>query len=112
MKVNNSPESKFGLPTPVSKRTAEGVSSPATSNAPTPAEAASASVKFSPVTQAMTNGVARSGTDSFDAAKVEAMRTAIQNGSFSVNAEAIADKLLSSARELLGVAAAGVRRSN
>lgn len=109
MKVNNSPESKFGLPTPVTKRTAEGVSSPVNGSAAPPAESASASVKFSPVTQAMTNGVARSGTDSFEAAKVEAMRTAIQNGSFSVNAEAIADKLLGSARELLGVAAAGSR---
>ena len=112
MKVNNSPESKFGLPTPVPKRAAEGVSSPATRSAQTPAETASASVRFSPVTQAMTNGVARSGTDSFDAAKVEAMRMAIQNGSFSVNAEAIADKMLSSARELLGVAAAGARRTS
>jgi len=109
MKVNNSPESKFGLPTPVIKRTAEGASSSVATPAPSGADRASASVKFSPVTQEMTNGVARSGTDSFDAAKVEAMRTAIQNGSFSVNAEAIADKLLSSARELLGVAAAGPR---
>ncbi|MDT7929321.1 flagellar biosynthesis anti-sigma factor FlgM [Tepidimonas sp.] len=111
MKVNNSPESKFGLPTPVTQRTAEGVSSSARGAPASPAEAVSATVKFSPVTQAMTNGIARSGTDSFDAAKVEAMRTAIQNGSFSVNAETIADKLLGSARELLGVAAAGPRRS-
>ncbi len=111
MKVNNSPESKFGLPTPVTQRIAEGVSSSARGAPASPAEAVSATVKFSPVTQAMTNGIARSGTDSFDAAKVEAMRTAIQNGSFSVNAEVIADKLLGSARELLGVAAAGPRRS-
>jgi len=34
------------------------------------------------------------------------MRTAIENGSFSVNADAIADKLLSNAREMLGVASA------
>jgi negative regulator of flagellin synthesis FlgM len=106
MKVNNSPESTPGLTTPVSKRTAAG---PGASAASAPTQDEGASVKFSPVTQAMTKGVARSGTDVFDAAKVEAMRTAIQNGSFSVNAEAIADKMLSQARELLGVAAAGPR---
>lgn len=109
MKVNNSPESKFGLSTPVTKRTAEGASTSTAGSGTTPTEAAGTRVRFSPVTQAMTNGVARSGTDSFDAAKVEAIRTAIQNGSFSVNAEAIADKLLANARELLGVAS-GVRR--
>ena len=108
MKVNNAPESKLGLTTPVTKRTAEGAST-AVANSTRLAPAEGASVRLSPVTQVMTNGVARSGTDSFDAAKVQAMRTAIQNGSFSVNAEAIADKMLSQAREWLGVAA-GPRR--
>ncbi|MGQ9725365.1 MAG: flagellar biosynthesis anti-sigma factor FlgM [Tepidimonas sp.] len=109
MKINYSPESQVGMPTPVTPRAAQEVSSPTSGKSASPTERASASVKFSPVTQAMTNGVARSGTDSFDAAKVEAMRTAIQNGSFSVNAEVIADKLLGSAREMLGIAAAGTR---
>jgi negative regulator of flagellin synthesis FlgM len=36
-----------------------------------------------------------------DAQKVATVRAAIQNGSFSVNAEAIADKLLSNAQEML-----------
>jgi negative regulator of flagellin synthesis FlgM len=58
-------------------------------------------------TQTMTNNVARSGTYVFDATKVQAMRTAIQNGSFSVNAEAIADKMLANAREMMSVASAG-----
>jgi negative regulator of flagellin synthesis FlgM len=35
-----------------------------------------------------------------DTAKVESVRTAIANGSFKVNAEAIADKLLSNAKEM------------
>lgn len=111
MKVNNSPESKFGLSTPVSKRTAEGASTSAAGSSAAAAETVGTRVQFSPVTQAMTNGVARSGTDSFDAAKVEAIRAAIQSGRFSVNAEAIADKLLANARELLGVAS-GARRSS
>ncbi|MCS6809875.1 MAG: flagellar biosynthesis anti-sigma factor FlgM [Tepidimonas sp.] len=102
MKVQQSPDAKFGVPVAAPKRSTPG----AGSAAPAPATAEPAStVKLSPVTQAMTGGVARSGTDVFDAAKVEAMRTAIQNGSFSVNAESIADRLLSSAREMLGLAA-------
>lgn len=72
-----------------------------------PQGSSSVEVKLSPVTQTMTNNVARSGTDVFNAEKVEAMRMAIQNGSFSVNAEAIADKLLANAREMLSVASAG-----
>jgi len=70
---------------------------------------ASVEVRLSPVTQSMTNNVARSGTDVFNAEKVQAMRSAIQNGSFSVNAEAIADRLITSARDMLGVAAAAPR---
>lgn len=40
-----------------------------------------------------------------DTAKVQAMREAIANGSFRVNAEAIADKLLANAQEMLERAA-------
>ena len=38
----------------------------------------------------------------FDSAKVERIAGAIRNGKFTVNAEAIADKLISNAEELLG----------
>lgn len=38
----------------------------------------------------------------FDARKVEEVRAAIAEGRFKVNAEAVADKLLSSVAELLG----------
>lgn len=38
----------------------------------------------------------------FDADKVERMRQAIADGSFSVNPEVIADKLIANAQELLG----------
>ncbi len=40
----------------------------------------------------------------FDAAKVERISQAISDGSFQVNAEAIADKLIANAQELLGKA--------
>lgn len=45
-----------------------------------------------------------SSSDVVDSSKVEAMRAAIQNGSFTINAEAIADKLLSNAKEMLTTA--------
>ncbi len=37
----------------------------------------------------------------FDAAKVEAIKQAISDGRYTINAEAIADKLIASTRELL-----------
>ena len=40
-------------------------------------------------------------TSDFDAGKVKAVRTAIEKGTFSVDAEAIADKMLSNAQEIL-----------
>ena len=46
----------------------------------------------------------RAGADTaeFDAAKVERMSRAIADGSYQVNAEAIADKLIANAQEALG----------
>jgi negative regulator of flagellin synthesis FlgM len=41
------------------------------------------------------------GEGSFDAAKVERITQAIRNGTFSVNAGAIADQLIANAQELL-----------
>ncbi|POZ62131.1 flagellar biosynthesis anti-sigma factor FlgM [Chromobacterium alticapitis] len=38
---------------------------------------------------------------SFDAAKVESIKSAIANGSFNINPDKIADGLITSARELL-----------
>jgi negative regulator of flagellin synthesis FlgM len=41
------------------------------------------------------------GEGSFDAAKVERITQAIRDGTFSVNAGAIADQLIANAQELL-----------
>lgn len=47
--------------------------------------------------------LAEQGADpSFDTAKVERITQAIRDGKFTVNAEAIADKLITNAEELLG----------
>lgn len=41
-------------------------------------------------------------SDAFDAQRVAEIRQSIRNGSFSVNAEAVADKLIANAHEALG----------
>ncbi len=60
---------------------------------------ASAQVDLSPAATVL----AESGSDpAFDTAKVERIAQAIRDGKFTVNAEAIADKLILNAEELLG----------
>ncbi len=61
-----------------------------------PAEA-SAQVQLSPAAAGL------AGADpTFDSEKVERIAQAIRNGEFKINAEAIADKLIINAQELLG----------
>ena len=75
---------------------AQGV---AKNGAPAPAVEASAAVQLSSTATELSAG----GTDpSFDAEKVERISKAIEDGTFKVNPEAIADKLISNAQEVLG----------
>lgn len=61
---------------------------------------ASATVKLSPTASTLT-GVG--GADpTFDASKVDRIAQAIREGKYEINAEAIADKLIVNASELLG----------
>jgi len=64
-----------------------------------PAEVASTEVALSPAATGLAGGAADSA---FDASKVERIAGAIRDGKFKVNAEAIADKLIVNAEELLG----------
>lgn len=82
---------------------------PAERKAPTSAQApgaaeASAQVELSPTASSILGTASTDGgTDpTFDSAKVERIAEAIRNGQFKVNAEAIADKLIVNATELLG----------
>jgi len=59
----------------------------------------STKVELSATAGLLAGGVA-DGT--FDAQKVERLAQAIRNGTFQVDANAIADKLIANARELLG----------
>lgn len=82
---------------------AERKAGAATQAAARPGEAggaeASAQVALSPAASLLV----RSGEDStFDTAKVERIAAAIREGRYQINAEAIADKLIVNAEELLG----------
>jgi negative regulator of flagellin synthesis FlgM len=105
MNVNNLSDKPISTVSAGTAKPAEKTASSSASNSQAEVSA-SVSVQLSDVTQTMTKGVARTATDVFNAEKVQAIRTAIENGSFSVNAEAIADKMLSNARDMLGVASA------
>lgn len=85
-------ESK-SLPAPASTER-KGTATPAQ-----PAAEASAKVALSPEASALTGAAADA---SFDSAKVERIAQAIRDGKFQVNPEAIADKLIMNAEELLG----------
>jgi negative regulator of flagellin synthesis FlgM len=81
---------------PAVTQPAERKSSSATA---TPGAEPSTQVALSKAATALTS----SSTDSsFDAKKVERIAQAIRDGKFQVNAEAIADKLIVNAQELLG----------
>lgn len=58
------------------------------------------SVKISDASRSLTAGVSRTEAP-FDAKRVDAIKAAISSGHFKVNPEAIADKVLSSASQLL-----------
>jgi len=58
---------------------------------------ASAKVALSPAAALLVND----GNAEFDAAKVSRIATAIRDGKFEVNAQAIADKLIANTREML-----------
>lgn len=73
---------------------------PASPAADAPATGASVQVQLSSATQSMVAS-SRSGSSAvFNADKVQAMRDAIENGSFRANPGAIADKMLANARDL------------
>jgi len=59
-----------------------------------------ADMRLSPAMRVFNGTTARTSGD-FDVRRVQAMRQAIANGNFRVNAQAVADKLLGNAEEFL-----------
>lgn len=103
MKVDSSPDSYIGSIAGGPQKAADKAvaATGAASGAPA---AAGVTVTLSPSTvSAMGPG---GGGEVFNAEKVEAMRQSIANGTFQVNAEAIADKMLANAAEMLSGARA------
>lgn len=106
MKIGNSVESTS---------VAGSVAAPAVRNAPSDADksiksvnapaAASIQVELSSTAASLRAGAASGATQAatadFDAEKVNRISQSIADGSFTVNPEAIADKLISNAQELL-----------
>lgn len=106
MKLDLMSEIQVGSPVAGGNKPVERPASSATGAARPAAKSSSSgsgvTVTLSSQSQAL--GVDAQGTEVVDSSKVEAMRSAIANGSFQVNAEAIADKLLSNASEMLSSA--------
>jgi negative regulator of flagellin synthesis FlgM len=88
-------ESKPAAPAVATERKAGGS---AAAEASAAASGPSARVALSPAASALSTGVI---DPTFDAAKVERLAQAIRDGKFEVNADVIADKLITNAQELL-----------
>lgn len=105
MKIGNSPEKMTA--TPVGTQgpgAAEAGRSKGAQQAPGAAAGAgkaqaSAQIELSSTASKLLNGVSEEG--SFDAEKVGRISQAISEGKFSINADAIADKLIANAQEML-----------
>jgi negative regulator of flagellin synthesis FlgM len=114
MKVeSSSPDSHIGAvaggPQKAAEKPSAGPEAAAAAGAAAKPQAAGVTVTLSSsATQAM-SGAGGSSSDVFNTEKVEAMKSAIADGSFKVNAEAIADKMLSNAAEMLSSSSGGTR---
>lgn len=97
MKIGSPPEKPTSVPA-TAGRAASGESAKA-STAPGSAES-SAQVELSSTAANLISGVAQASPE-FDTEKVARISKAIADGKFTVNPEAIADKLIANAQELL-----------
>ncbi|MDB5847286.1 MAG: flagellar biosynthesis anti-sigma factor FlgM [Rhodoferax sp.] len=104
MKIGQTPELPVpGTPAAPKKATQEQKAAPTSvAQEGVRASTAGASVSVSTLARSLETADRSVGGD-FDNVKVDAIRTAIKEGTYKVNPEAIADKLLSNASEMLNV---------
>lgn len=112
MKVDSSPDSYIGSvaggPQKAAERPNAGAEAAAAAGAAAkPQPGAGVTVTLSSSASQAISGAGGSGNDVFNTEKVEAMKAAIADGSFKVNAEAIADKMLANAAEMLSAGSRG-----
>lgn len=100
MKIGNPADKRNLAPTENASTPAKSAGKPAETAGPAAAAAdPSVKVQLSSGAEALR---ANADAAEYDAAKVERISQAISDGSFQVNAEAIADKLIANAQEVLG----------
>lgn len=105
MKISQTPDPLISLGTGTPSGPAKpgtGAAAPATPSATAPKAAVAAGVAVSVSSLARSlEAAGRSDPSVVDTAKVAAVKAAIQNGTYRVNPEAIADRLLANAQEML-----------
>lgn len=106
MKIDSSPDAYTSSVTSGPQKAAErapaaGEAAAAAGAAAKPLPAAGVTVTLSSSTTQALSGAGNVSSDVFNSEKVETMKAAIADGSFKVNPEAIADKMLSNAAEML-----------
>ena len=102
MKIGNPNDKSVAAPAPVTAGRTPATPAGKTQTAATQNAGTEASTQVA-LSNAATELLANQGVSGdFDTAKVERIAKAIAEGKFEVNAGAIADKLISNARELLG----------
>ena len=101
MKIGQKPELPGALAQTGLAKQAKSPASAAEGAAKDAAAVSTAGVPVTVSTAARALDQTSRSTGDFDAGKVQAVRTAIEKGTFSVNADAIADKMLSNAAEIL-----------
>lgn len=101
MKIGNNPDSANLVSQAAARQQARAAApAPAAEAAAQTASRATAGVPVTLSSAARGVDAGRSTAD-FDAGKVRAVKAAIENGTFKVDAEAVADKLLANAQEVL-----------
>ncbi|MDM4764544.1 flagellar biosynthesis anti-sigma factor FlgM [Pelomonas sp. SE-A7] len=103
MKITNNPDNKLAsTPQTGADKAASTEARPGSAKVEGGRRLPEASAKVELSSTASTLAASEADDGSFDAAKVQRISQAIAEGKFTINAEAIADKLIANAQELVG----------